>query len=230
MEASRSTAAAKETEDISLQLLVDNHSNKVLYAETGKAFVDLLFGFLQIPLGSIVGILQEKHMNVSGSLGRVFESVKELEPRFFLSQTVKEYLLKPEVASASCIPPLLQNFVTTKQLNSETLATSPFVFASPGSPLILSPAAAGKEVMGFVKECETKYIVMDDLRVFPLSSIYLVDLLKKFNVNDTSFREVKIDLNKCLEIVKASLESDTVLTDVFIGKNFPRKGSRFIAT
>ncbi|OAY51805.1 uncharacterized protein LOC110613235 [Manihot esculenta] len=213
-----STATAKQAEDMSLHLLVENQSNKVLYAESGKAFVDVLFFFLQIPLGSLVGILQENDMNLSSSLSRVFESVRNLKPTHFLSQTVQESLLKPEVASPTSTPPLLQSFFPVKQLKSET---SPATLSSPvfGIPSSAPAAAKKKAEVGFVKEGETKYIVMDDLRVLPLSSIFLVDLFKKFNVKDTSFREVKININKCLEIVKASLESDAVLTDVFIGKN-----------
>ncbi|KAF2300364.1 hypothetical protein GH714_012517 [Hevea brasiliensis] len=215
------STAAKEAEGISLQLLVDNQSNRVLYAETGKAFVDLLFGFLQIPLGSIVGILQENHMNVSGSFGRLFGSVKELEPTYFQSQTVTESLLKPEVASASLAHPLLQNFATPKQLKSETITTPSFSYAFVQAPSSSNRAEAGKEMIGLVKEGETKFIVMDDLRVFPLSSIFLVDLFNKFNVNDISFWEVKINLKKCLELVKASMKSGAVLTDVFIGNKSP---------
>ncbi|KAF2300371.1 hypothetical protein GH714_012524 [Hevea brasiliensis] len=158
-------------------------------------------------------------MNVSGSFGRLFGSVKELEPTYFQSQTVKESLLKPEVASASLAYPLLQNFVSPKQLKYETSTSSCF-----GS----KRAEAGKEVIGFVKEGETKFIVMDDLRVFPLSSIFLVDLLNKFNVNDISFWEVKINLEECLELVKASMKSDAVLTDVFIGNKSPRKETKII--
>ena len=47
----------KSSKTISLNLLVDNKSNKVVYAEARKEFVDFFFGLLQIPLGSIMGLL-----------------------------------------------------------------------------------------------------------------------------------------------------------------------------
>ena len=68
---------------ISLKLLVDSNSRKVLFAEAGKEFVDFLFGLIQIPTGSIMGLLWNHGMAGPGSLSRVYVSIQNLDPPVF---------------------------------------------------------------------------------------------------------------------------------------------------
>ncbi|KAG8046056.1 hypothetical protein GUJ93_ZPchr0008g11962 [Zizania palustris] len=80
-----------------------------------------------------------------------------------------------------------------------------------------SSAAAGA---GFVHGVVT-YTVMDDLTVAPMSTISGITLLNTFGVTDISTlqeKAVRISYTEGLEMLKASLQSKTVLTDVFLGK------------
>ncbi|KAK1661636.1 hypothetical protein QYE76_049795 [Lolium multiflorum] len=92
--------------------------------------------------------------------------------------------------------------------------------------LILTVAAKATAVVsgkGFVQGIVT-YTVMDDLAVTPMSSISSITLLNTFAVKDlTALQEKTVPLgyNEGLEILKASLQSKTVLTDVFLGKKPP---------
>ncbi|KAK9136833.1 hypothetical protein Sjap_007427 [Stephania japonica] len=52
---------------ITLKLLVDNKSNRVLFAEAKKDFVDFLLALSTLPLGSITRFLTTKDM--MGSFG-----------------------------------------------------------------------------------------------------------------------------------------------------------------
>ncbi|XP_021296095.1 uncharacterized protein LOC110425493 [Herrania umbratica] len=73
---------------------------------------------------------------------------------------------------------------------------------------------------GFVKGVVT-YMVMDDLKVKPMSTISSIALLNRFNVKDVGALEektVKIGMDEAVKLLKASLQSKTVLTDVFFGK------------
>ncbi|XP_062199690.1 uncharacterized protein LOC133902120 [Phragmites australis] len=79
--------------------------------------------------------------------------------------------------------------------------------------------AAGEGLGGYVKDVVT-LLVMDDLTVEPMSTISAIMLLKKFNVKDCSaLEEMIVDLGtkQAVMLLKASLESTTVLTDVFSG-------------
>ncbi|KAB1225630.1 hypothetical protein CJ030_MR1G002330 [Morella rubra] len=76
------TTTPRSSKTLSLKLTIDSSSDKVVFAEAGKEFVDFLFGLLQIPIGSIVGLLLDNGMVGSGSLGRVQESIKRPQATF----------------------------------------------------------------------------------------------------------------------------------------------------
>ncbi|KAM3197322.1 hypothetical protein ACQJBY_072781 [Aegilops geniculata] len=78
--------------------------------------------------------------------------------------------------------------------------------------------AGGVTAKGFVQGIVT-YTVMDDLTVTPMSSISSITLLNTFGVKDLSAlqeKTVQLGYNEGLDILKASLQSKTVLTDVFL--------------
>ncbi|XP_051223115.1 uncharacterized protein [Lolium perenne] len=84
----------------------------------------------------------------------------------------------------------------------------------------VAQAASGVAGKGFVQGIVT-YTVMDDLAVTPMSSISSITLLNTFAVKDLGAlqeKTVRIGYKEGLEILKASLQSKTVLTDVFLGK------------
>ncbi|KAB1226026.1 hypothetical protein CJ030_MR1G025243 [Morella rubra] len=56
------TTTPRSCETISLTLTIDSSSDKVVFAEAGKEFVDFLFGLLQIPIGSMMGLLLDNGM------------------------------------------------------------------------------------------------------------------------------------------------------------------------
>ncbi|XP_021296094.1 uncharacterized protein LOC110425492 [Herrania umbratica] len=72
---------------------------------------------------------------------------------------------------------------------------------------------------GFVKGVVT-YMAMDDLKVKPMPTISSIALLNRFNVKDVGVLEektVKMGMDEAVKLLKASLQSKTVLTDVFFG-------------
>ncbi|RWR95482.1 DUF674 domain-containing protein [Cinnamomum micranthum f. kanehirae] len=75
-----------------------------------------------------------------------------------------------------------------------------------------------REERGFVRGVVT-YMVMDDLEVTPMSTISSIALLTKFNVRDVGALEekvVKVGVEEVLLLLKASLQSKTALTEVFL--------------
>ncbi|CAN0898013.1 hypothetical protein LINGRAHAP2_LOCUS19461 [Linum grandiflorum] len=69
---------------------------------------------------------------------------------------------------------------------------------------------------GFVKGV-VNYMVTDNLEVEPLSTISILDLLKKLNIQQVEEKVVDIGMDEGLKLLKASLQSKTVLTNVFLG-------------
>ncbi|KAL6840999.1 hypothetical protein ACP4OV_029259 [Aristida adscensionis] len=80
---------------ISLKLLVDTKSKKVLFAEAGKEFVDFVFSLLTLPIGAVVKLISAGTMH--GSIGRLYQSVDHIAASYLLPGADKADLLQPKV-------------------------------------------------------------------------------------------------------------------------------------
>ncbi|XP_030509355.2 uncharacterized protein LOC115724041 [Cannabis sativa] len=82
-------------------------------------------------------------------------------------------------------------------------------------------SSSGAEVEGgFVKGVVT-YMIMDDLEVKPMSTISSIAMLNTFNVKEVGAlqeKTVSVGINEGLKLLKASLQTKMVLTDVFLKK------------
>ncbi|XP_050209806.1 uncharacterized protein LOC126660380 [Mercurialis annua] len=91
-----------------------------------------------------------------------------------------------------------------------------------------SPAtvAGRKGVNYYVKHCyvkdDIKYMVMDDLSVLPIASIEsCFDVLSNMNVKDVAtLRKIVVEVgpNEVVELLRGSLHSKEVLTNVLLPK------------
>ncbi|KAG8046057.1 hypothetical protein GUJ93_ZPchr0008g11425 [Zizania palustris] len=103
--------------------------------------------------------------------------------------------------------------------------TEPYQYVAPCPGQKTEDAAAAGVAKGFVQGIVT-YTVMDDLTVSPMSSISSIALLNTFAVTDLAAlqeRTVQLDYAEGLAILKASMQSKTVLTDVFAGEKPARQ-------
>ncbi|KAM0921847.1 hypothetical protein ACQ4PT_006578 [Festuca glaucescens] len=89
-------AAAATTTTLSMKLLVDTKSRRVLFAEAGKDVVDFLFCLLALPIGTTVKLLGEKSM--VGSVGDLYSSVERLDDTYVQPGVAKDALLRPAMA------------------------------------------------------------------------------------------------------------------------------------
>jgi hypothetical protein len=65
-----------EETNVSLKLLIDTESQRVLFAEAGKEFIDFLFHILALPVGTFIPLL--KNQGTVGSFGNIYESIENL--------------------------------------------------------------------------------------------------------------------------------------------------------
>ncbi|KAK4374571.1 hypothetical protein RND71_005248 [Anisodus tanguticus] len=216
---------------LSLKLLIDTNTNKVLFAEAEKDCVDFLFHILSLPVATVVRLLKEKGMNY-GCLPNIYDSVDNLNDTYIQS---KDILLNPKSSvGISSVPFQLLNDVPaqmafygcgscyTSSYTDDPSALCPNCRRSMSRELTyVAPQVVKKSVEatgGFVKGVVT-YMVMDDLVVKPMSTISSIALLNKFNVKDVGvLREevVNFGMEEALKLLKASFESKTVLTSVFM--------------
>ncbi|KAG0516607.1 hypothetical protein BDA96_09G017900 [Sorghum bicolor] len=80
---------------ISLKLLVETKSKRVLFAEAGNDFVDFVFSLLTLPIGAVAKLVSAGTMH--GSVGRLYKSVDHMGSSYLLPGADKAELLQPGV-------------------------------------------------------------------------------------------------------------------------------------
>ncbi|XP_055830497.1 uncharacterized protein LOC129899522 [Solanum dulcamara] len=224
---------------LSMKLLIDTKAGKVLFAEAEKDCVDFLFHILSLPVGTVINLLKEKGMN--GCLPNLYESVENLKDTYIQPNQCKDILLKPKSSvGISSAPFLLLNgdvpthektFYGCHRISSHlTVSDDPTAICtscqnrmSTELVYVAPPVAASgavKATGGFVKDVVT-YMVADDLVVKPMSTISCIALLNKFNIRDLGVLKeeiVSFGMEEAVELLKASFESETVLTSVFMSR------------
>ncbi|TYH51345.1 hypothetical protein ES332_D10G266100v1 [Gossypium tomentosum] len=115
---------------------------------------------------------------------------------------------------------MIQQLLALLGLESMNIPAT-FVHLPPNKVSTSSPTA--KE--GYVKGVIT-YTIMDDLTVTPISTISIVAMLYKFNldqVEDLEEEVVNVGMNEGLELLKSPLKSKTVLTDLLLTQKARKK-------
>ncbi|XP_004147723.1 uncharacterized protein LOC101207526 [Cucumis sativus] len=225
--------------EVKLKLLIDSKEKRVLFGEADKNMIDFLFNLLSLPLGTVIRLLKK---DMAGSLANLYGSVEALNDTYLQPNQSKDSLLKPKVSfsASTLLLPNIESFADQKKLylcgnkcgynvasnptavcpNCRSAMSRECGFVNPPSANAQATQDVG-EFGGFVKGVVT-YMVMDDLSVKPMSTISSITLLNKFNIKEVGALEEKVvtlDVSQGLKLLKASLQSKTVLTDVFLGRN-----------
>ncbi|KAI4962863.1 hypothetical protein ZWY2020_024709 [Hordeum vulgare] len=96
---SSSSSMSSDGPTVAVKLFIDKEKRRVLFAESDKEFVDVLFSFLTMPLGRIVRLF-DKQSQV-GCLDELYKSVESLGEGHFRAKACKSMLLAPLNAAAS---------------------------------------------------------------------------------------------------------------------------------
>ncbi|ONI24176.1 hypothetical protein PRUPE_2G228600 [Prunus persica] len=203
------------TNTVSLKLLIDTKGHKVLFAEAGKDFVDFLFTPLALPVGTVIRLLSKD--NMVGSLGKLYDSLELLNDTYMLPNLNKDTLAKKVYMCRTYHLFIADDPRAICPACKYTLSTEvPYVAA----PAIAEGSSGGGGGGGYVKDVVT-YMIMDNLEVKPMSTISCIAMLNRFNVKEVGTLEermVLLGMDEGLKLLKASLESNAVLTNVFFGK------------
>ncbi|XP_073290660.1 uncharacterized protein [Primulina huaijiensis] len=218
---------------VSMKLLIDSESKRVLFAEASKETVDFLFYILSLPVATVIRLLRKQGM--AGSLENLYASVENLNESYIQPSQTKETLLKPSLPVGISSVPLLRmnntttgrNYYTCNQCryNSTRVSDDPSAICPACSrkmemvvPYVAPPGKEKSTEGGFVKGVVT-YMIMDNLVVNPMSTISSITLLNKFNIKNVLNlleMEVTLGMEEAVKLLKASLQSEKVLTDVFL--------------
>jgi hypothetical protein len=219
---------------MSMNLLVDTKSNRVLYAEAGKDVVDFLFLLLTLPLGRADRLLRTVDGSV-GSIGNLYASVEGLEAKYICLANAKDALLTPaglcesgklvELLNAMAPAVTTQIFWCSSNLSSYPSCRNYVTMAS-GTPCgycgakmttplnLVGPIGGGVTpavaAAGFVQQIVT-YTVMDDLKVSHTPTISGITLLNTFGITDIrSLQEKTVQLGYA-EVNCASLNMNQLI-------------------
>ncbi|KAL3635461.1 hypothetical protein CASFOL_020008 [Castilleja foliolosa] len=194
---------------ITVKAIMQKSINRLLFVEADGNFVDFLFSLFTIPLGKIECLLGgstgfKNIDNLYRSLGNITDD------KYLNTQDTKTMLLEPEIpngyVSKDQILPLIEE--TLNYFMEGALVS----FKSPKGP------------ENYVKG-QKMYMVTDDLTVSPLCMASSISIFNQLKVPLYDVKELKLDIGpkEALGILKASLTSNSALTDGLMIKPTPMK-------
>uniref|UniRef100_I1PPA9 DUF674 family protein n=1 Tax=Oryza glaberrima TaxID=4538 RepID=I1PPA9_ORYGL len=208
---------------VAVKLYIDKEKKKVLFAESDKEFVDVLFSFLTLPLGTIVRLLGKQSQ--IGCLDELYKSVEALSEDYFQTKACKAMLLRPRNAAGSHCDRLKVKVDDTNErliyvcptsscdarsfssfwgvCNSCTVTTTLILRETPVDCRTVESNDDGV----FVKS-DLKFIIFDDLHVAAASTSTMFPLLGKFGLlEQRNIEEKVLELNshKIINLLKRAL-------------------------
>ncbi|XBI95865.1 hypothetical protein VPH35_032237 [Triticum aestivum] len=214
---------------VAVKLFVDKEKRRVLFAESDKEFVDVLFSFLTLPLGRIVRLF-DKQSQV-GCLDELYKSVESLGQCHFQAKACKAMLLAPlNAAAAHChrlqvkIGDSNPVYHCTNPFCSYTLFSSvPDAVCSCGNVVqyieewtTQNPRVAVEDVVFGISG--SKFIITDDLQVSLASTKAMFSLMEQFGIpGNGNIEEKVLQLNssKMTSLLRRALLTKQPLTGLF---------------
>ncbi|CAD5322487.1 unnamed protein product [Arabidopsis thaliana] len=231
-------AKSFEKPKFSLRLLIDEEKNRVILAEAGKDFVDVLCSLLTLPMGTIVRLL-EKHQNpqssVVGCLHNLYKSVADMDVDNFESQACKHFLLHPRSAKGSHGRDLklniddtgatkffvCPNFVSTEACR-KLFSNVSTMKCRCGSSMHREIPVEEQQADGVFPSCRTSFVITDDLKVAFNSMGLVMNVLNDFGYSGfDKLQEMLIDVGfeEILTLLGCLFTSEAPLTDTFLRKH-----------
>ncbi|MBA0677484.1 hypothetical protein Goari_018890 [Gossypium aridum] len=185
--------ASEDSTTVSIKLLIDQESSKVIIAEVGSDIVDVLRSLLKFPLGNIARLIgKHQCFQRAGCLNNLYNSVENLSPTSFRTCACKSMLLNPRS---------IYEDKYSKKLKLNMDVSNAVTDESEGEPML--------------------FFITDDLRVMQALPGNLINFLLKLSIYDVCQIEEKvvdISSNEMSNLLSHSLISKTTLTDVFLRK------------
>ncbi|KAL7169765.1 hypothetical protein ACSBR2_034741 [Camellia fascicularis] len=105
--------AANPNATVSLRILVNEDNKRVVCAETSNGFIDILFSFLTLPMGTIVRLICKQRSEL-GCINNLYQSIENLNTSNFWTNACKDMLLYPRTQLEAFCKDLKVNVNDTK--------------------------------------------------------------------------------------------------------------------
>ncbi|XP_072962568.1 uncharacterized protein [Typha angustifolia] len=214
---------------ITLKLIVDKSRNQVVYAEADSKFVDILLSFLTLPIGTILSLTNNKLFS-PGSLNNLYQSVVDLDDKYFDLMASKAMLLHPSNSAEGKLSDLaihiegstvLQYYVCDESCHWELLSPYANTKCRCGASMarkvkVTRKRSSCEEYEGVFMKGLTRFMISDGWVITPASTRVVLSLLEQ--VNSFEEREVHFGPSDIIRLLRCSLDSNTVLTDAFLAE------------
>ncbi|PWA79502.1 hypothetical protein CTI12_AA205300 [Artemisia annua] len=190
---------------VDMKVFIDKRNNKVMFAEANEDFVEILFSFFTLPLGTIARLSRNSdHPNPRikvGSLSSLYDSAMwNIRFTHFSDELCRDVLANPVNSSAALCEKLRLN------LNDNSASVN----------------SRDQREAVFVKK-KGSFIITDDLCITPFLLDRYIELRNSFGVedNDLLVRYFLFDLNQFVNLLKWSLLTNNPLTTLVNGGSKP---------
>ncbi|KAH0471070.1 hypothetical protein IEQ34_000793 [Dendrobium chrysotoxum] len=226
---------------LSLNAWVDKDKKRVVFAEADSGFVDVLFSFLTLPLGTIIKLLFNN--SGLGCIDNLYDSIKQLSDQHLSTKACKNMLLSPCSAAAEHYEKLKLNIYGPREFYrckmDDCISRTRCYYSSVWQTRCYHCGKFMDEVVQwrndgttdgvFVKKNGTKFMITDDFRVTQSSVSEFYDRLKELGVKDINHLEEWILefgreevlllfflflFSKLLNLLKESLRTNEALTNI----------------
>ncbi|XP_037482497.1 uncharacterized protein LOC119361346 [Triticum dicoccoides] len=197
---------------VAVKLFIDKEKKKVLFAESDKDFVDILFSFLTLPLGTIVRLL-DKQSQV-GCLDELYKSVESIGEDHFQTKACKAMLLAPLNAAA----------IRCNRLKVKVIDKNPMYRCKNTSCGHSTFSSVPDAVCSCGHASCLEFIVTDDLQVAPASTRVMFSLIEKYGIPERdNIQEKVLQLNsaKMMCLFRRALLTKQVLTGLHFNVAIP---------
>ncbi|KAL7086730.1 hypothetical protein ACP275_13G018700 [Erythranthe tilingii] len=214
----------------SLNVVLSKQKDKVLFAEVGSDFADVLLSFLTLSLGTIVRVLKEhygednKGARVNfGSLTSLYKGVANLDSIHFKTNCSKEMLLYPKSLFEDESPKLKLNINESFACKKRIFRSGTCICGAPKKMEIGAKyfeAAANGDCGVFTPTNTESFIITDGLLMFPHTTGF-IQTIKKLGIDDMDLgetRNVTFGSSGMMDLLKGALLSSTPLSDVILKK------------
>ncbi|XP_068479382.1 uncharacterized protein [Phaseolus vulgaris] len=228
--------ASKEEPKLPLTLLVDKERNSVVVAEASGDFIDILFSFLTLPLGTITRLVSKKEEEI-GCMNNLYQSLENSGDDVFWNHICKKMLLFPRNPCAALCQKLKLKLDDTKPVKYFMCSKR----CRKGGDWFLSTFAEatcfcgklmdkemklhgdysdeGSNEDGVFVKGKTMYLIFDDLKVLQSSPGNTVQQLVQLgykSFHKLTKKYLSVGIKEILDLLKQALTSNSPLSDVFL--------------
>ncbi|KAL1200580.1 hypothetical protein V5N11_032978 [Cardamine amara subsp. amara] len=235
-------AEFSEEPKFTLRLIIDEEKNKVVLAEANRDFVDVLFSFLKLPMGTIVRLLEGRQKSKIGCFSNLYKSVTDMGIENFETEACKQILLNPRSLKDVQCKRLKLNINPTDDL--KYFKCSRFSSCNLCSNFRGSECVCGElmdkeielsenvqvkrsirnDVDGVFARGRSSFLITDDLKVSVGSTGLVLTTLSRLGCYDVSKlgeRFLDIGLEEILTLLEYMFSSNTPLTYTFLKNQSP---------